>query len=45
MEARYEADTYSRFRPLPLAEDVPENVVIAIQERYEDFPGVSVQLA
>ena len=45
MEARYQADTYSRFRPLPLAEDVPENVVIAIQERYEDFPGVSVQLA
>ena len=45
MEARYQADTYSRFRPLPLAEDVPENVVIAIQERYEDFPGVSVLLA
>ncbi len=45
MEARYDADTYSRFRPLPLAEDVPEDVVIAIQERYEDFPGVSVQLA
>lgn len=42
MEARYDAGTYSTLRPLPIAEDVPEDIVIAIRERSEDFPGVTM---
>ncbi|CAN5489671.1 penicillin-binding protein 2 [soil metagenome] len=44
MEARYDSDTYNRLRPLPLAEDVPEDKVNAIMERSEDFPGVSYEV-
>ena len=43
MEARYDSNRYSRYKPLPLAEDVPENIAIAIRERIEDFPGVSIE--
>ena len=42
MEARYDAKLYSRYKPLPLKEDVAPNVAVAIQERIEDFPGVSI---
>jgi penicillin-binding protein 2 len=42
MEARYDAKIYSRYKPLPLKEDVAPNVAVAIQERIEDFPGVEV---
>jgi penicillin-binding protein 2 len=42
MEARYDAGRYSRYLPLPLKEDVDESVAIALQERVEDLPGVSV---
>jgi penicillin-binding protein 2 len=42
MEARYDAKLYSRYKPLPLADDVKENVAIAIKERIEDFPGVQI---
>jgi len=44
MEERYDAVRYSRLRPLPLAEDVGEDVAVALRERIEDFPGVSVQI-
>ena len=44
MEERYDAIRYSRLRPLPLAEDVGEDVAVALRERIEDFPGVSVQI-
>ncbi len=42
MEARYDAKIYSRYKPLPLKEDVAPNVAVAIKERIEDFPGVSI---
>ena len=43
MEARYDGNRYSRYKPLPIADDVDENVAIAIRERSEDFPGVSIE--
>jgi penicillin-binding protein 2 len=42
MEARYDSNTYSRYRPLPLKEDVEEQIAIALEERVEDFPGVTI---
>jgi penicillin-binding protein 2 len=42
MEARFDSGDFSTLRPLPIAEDVPENVVIALSERSEDFPGVTM---
>ena len=42
MEARYDSNTYSRYRPLPLKEDVEEPIAIALEERVEDFPGVTI---
>ena len=42
MEARFDSGTFETLRPLPIAEDVPEDVVIALGERSEDFPGVSM---
>ena len=42
MEARYDSNTYSRYLPLPLKEGVEESTAIAIEERVEDFPGVSI---
>ena len=31
---------YSPYRPVPLARDVPEEKIVYIRERQEDFPGV-----
>ena len=42
MERRYDSGDFSTLRPLPIAEDVPEDVVIALGERSEDFPGVTM---
>jgi len=42
MEARYDSGNFDPLRPLPIAEDVAENVVIALSERSEDFPGVTM---
>jgi penicillin-binding protein 2 len=42
MEARYDSGIYSPFLPMPVAEDVKEPTAIAIQERIEDLPGVSI---
>ena len=42
MEARYDAKLYSRYKPLPLKENVAPNVAVAIKERIEDFPGVEI---
>ena len=44
MEARYDSGRYSRYAPMPLKEDVAENVAIALQERIEDFPGMSIDV-
>ncbi len=43
MEDRYDSNRYSRYKPLPLKDDVDEPVAIALQERVEDFPGVSIE--
>jgi penicillin-binding protein 2 len=43
MEDRYDSNRYSRYKPLPLKDDVEEPVAIALQERVEDFPGVSIE--
>jgi penicillin-binding protein 2 len=44
MEARYDSGRYSRYSPMPLKEEVPENVAIALQERIEDFPGITIEV-
>lgn len=43
MERRFESPRYSPFLPLPLREDVDEPTAIAILERSEDFPGVTIE--
>ena len=40
MELRYKSGRYSNFLPLPLREDVPEDLVLQIESRSEDYPGV-----
>lgn len=42
MEERYDSELYSRYIPMPVAEDVPEDVAIALRERIEDFPGLHI---
>jgi penicillin-binding protein 2 len=42
MEERYESGVFSPFLPMPVAEDVDERTAIAIQERVEDLPGVTI---
>jgi penicillin-binding protein 2 len=42
MEQRYESGIYSPFLPMPVAEDVDERTAIAIKERIEDLPGVTI---
>ena len=42
MQARYDAKIDSPFLPMPVARDVSEEVALALLERIEDFPGVSV---
>ena len=42
LEARYNSALYSTLLPLPLKEDVSEDVVNYIGERSEDYPGVDV---
>jgi len=42
MEARYDSERYSRYLPMPIKEDVDEPVAVALQERVEDFPGLSI---
>ena len=42
MEERFDSGIYSPFLPMPVAEDVDERTAIAIQERVEDLPGVTI---
>lgn len=42
LEARYDSDKYNRLLPLPLAEDVSEQVAGFLAERSDDYPGVMV---
>lgn len=43
LEGRYDSGRYSRIRPMPLADDVPENIAIALMERIDDFPGLAIE--
>ena len=42
MERRHESGIYSPFLPMPVAEDIDVRTAIAIQERVEDLPGVTI---
>ncbi|MGB7878770.1 MAG: hypothetical protein WBL31_08410, partial [Ilumatobacteraceae bacterium] len=42
MEARYDSGVYSPFLPMPVAEDIDERTAIALEERIEDLPGVTI---
>jgi hypothetical protein len=42
MEERYNANVYSPYLPMPVKEDVDQDIAVALRERAEDFPGVHV---
>jgi penicillin-binding protein 2 len=42
MEARFESGVDSPFLPMPVAVDVDERTAIALEERVEDLPGVTI---
>ena len=42
MEARFDSNVYSPFLPMPVAEDIDEPTAIALLERVEDLPGVTI---
>ncbi len=42
MEERWDSVLYDPLLPLPIAEDIDERTAIALQERFEDLPGVEV---
>lgn len=42
MEARFESGIDSPFLPMPVAHDIDERTAIALKERIEDLPGVSI---
>jgi penicillin-binding protein 2 len=42
MQERYDARIDSPFLPMPIARDVSEETALALLERIEDFPGVSI---
>jgi len=42
LEDRYHDGRYDQLLPLPLAEDVPPEVVVQVDEQVERFPGVEV---
>jgi len=43
MQDRYNSPLYSPFLPLPVREDVDEQTAVALLERVEDFPGVTIE--
>jgi len=42
MELRYDSGRFSRYLPMPVKEGVAESIAVALQERIEDFPGMSI---
>ena len=42
MEERFKRGIFDTLLPMPVAEDVDERTAIAIQERVEDLPGVTI---
>lgn len=43
LEDRYQSKRYDQLQPLPLKEDVAEDLGIYLRERSEDYPGVDVR--
>jgi penicillin-binding protein 2 len=43
LENRYKSKRYDQLQPLPLKEDVSEDLAVFLRERAEDYPGVDVR--
>ena len=43
LEARYKSLRYDQLQPLPLKEDINEDLAVFLRERAEDYPGVDVR--
>lgn len=43
LEARYQSRRYDQLQPVPLKEDVDEQLALFLRERSEDYPGVDVR--
>ncbi|MEY4996554.1 MAG: penicillin-binding protein 2 [Actinomycetota bacterium] len=43
LEDRYVSKRYDQLQPLPLKEDISEDLAVYIRERSEDYPGVDVR--
>lgn len=43
LEDRFQSERYDPLQPVPLKEDVAEDIGIFLRERSEDFPGVDVR--
>lgn len=43
LEDRYKSKRYDQLQPLPLKEDVSEDLAVYLRERSEDFPGLDVR--
>ena len=43
LEDRYKSKRYDQLQPVPLKEDVSEDLAVYIRERSEDYPGVDVR--
>ncbi len=43
LEDRYQSKRYDQLQPLPLKEDVSEDLGIYLRERGEDYPGVDIR--
>ena len=43
LEDRYKSKRYDQLQPLPLKEDVSEDLAVYLRERSEDFPGIDIR--
>jgi penicillin-binding protein 2 len=43
LEDRYQSKRYDQLQPVPLKEDVSEDLVMFLRERAEDYPGIDVR--
>ncbi len=43
LESRYQSRRYDQLQPVPLKEDVDEQLALFLRERSEDYPGVDVR--
>ena len=43
LEDRYKSKRYDQLQPLPLKEDVSEDLAVYLRERSEDYPGIDIR--